>query len=113
MEEMFITPIQPMSMTQIRPIQPVALSAGTGRTQEVKGQQGISAFREIFESAIDDVRTTEDTLTKEQYLLATGQIEDPHTVGIAESNAQLAVDLLVGLRSAALQSYNEIMRISS
>ena len=113
MEEMFITPIQPLSMTQIQPIRPISLSSGMDRIPEVKGQEGISAFKSIFESAIDNVRTTEDTLTKEQYLLATGQIEDPHTVGIAESNAQLSVDLLVALRSAALQSYNEMMRISS
>lgn len=102
MGEMFITPIQPISM-----------AGETSESSKIKGQEGISAFKNIFESAIDSVRTTEDTLAKEQYLLATGQIEDPHTVGIAESNAQLAVDLLVALRSAALQSYSEIMRISS
>ena len=60
---------------------------------------------------IGNVRSTEDTLVKQQYLLATGQIEDPHTVGIASSEA-LAVDMLVSLRTKALEAYNEIMRIS-
>ncbi len=51
-------------------------------------------------------------MTKRQYQLATGQIEDPHTVGIASSEAQLAVDMLVALRTKAFEAYNEIMRIS-
>ena len=79
----------------------------------MKGQEGISAFKSIFENAINDVRTTDDIKVKEQYLLATGQTENPHSVQIAASNAQLAVDMLVTLRSKALESYNEIMRISS
>ena len=58
------------------------------------------------------VDKTEDTLAKNQYLLATGQIEDPHTVGIASSEAQLASDMLVSLRNKALEAYNEIMRIN-
>lgn len=102
MEDLFITPIQPISLT-----------GETGQSTKVKGQEGIAAFKGIFEEAINNVKTTEDTLAKEQYLLATGQIEDPHTVMIAENNAQLSVDLLVALRSAALQTYNEMMRISS
>lgn len=102
MEDMFITPIRPISLT-----------GDAGQGTKVKGQEGIAAFKGIFEEAINNVRTTEDTLAKEQYRLATGQIEDPHTVMIAENNAQLSVDLLVALRSAALQTYNEIMRISS
>ena len=51
-------------------------------------------------------------MTNQQYLLATGQIEDAHTVMIAASQAQVAVDMLVQLRNKALDSYNELMRIS-
>ena len=111
MEELFITPIQLMT--------PVSLTGQTEAVGEgvsgrkIKGQDGISAFKSIFENAISDVRTTADIKAKEQYLLATGQTENPHSVQIAASNAQLAVDMLVALRSKALESYNEIMRISS
>lgn len=111
MEEMFITPIELMS--------PVSQTGKTGAVQEgasgrqIKGQEGIAAFKSIFENAINDVKTTDEIKVKEQYLLATGQTENPHSVQIAASNAQLAVDMLVTLRSKALESYNEIMRISS
>ena len=101
MNELFITPITPWNLTE-----------GTTQTAGIKGQDGVSTFKGIFEEAIENVRTTEDNLVNEQYLLATGQIEDPHTVMIASSEAQLAVDMLVSLRTKALEAYNEIMRIS-
>ncbi len=101
MEELFITPLQPWSLGEI-----------SGSEKVVKGEEGIAAFKSVFEEAINDVRKTEDTLAKNQYLLATGQIEDPHTVSIASAEAQLASDVLVSLRNKALESYNEIMRIN-
>ncbi len=106
MEDMFITPIQPLG--RIGEAAPVSVTSSS-----VKGQEGFSAFKGIFEEAINNVKETDQNLAKNQYLLATGQIEDPHTVNIAASEAQLAVDLLVSLRSKALEVYNEIMRISA
>ena len=109
MEDMFITPIQPWSR--------VGDAAASGQTsassQSLKGQDWVSAFKSIFEEAINNVRETDQNLAKNQYLLATGQIEDPHTVGIAASQAQLSIDLLAALRTKALEAYNEIMRLSS
>ena len=116
MEDRFITPLQPLrSMAAVSAVSGLGNVNGEARVADsdtIKGQEGISAFKSIFEEAIDNVRSTEDTLAKRQYQLATGQIEDPHTVGIASSEAQLAVDMLVSLRTKALEAYNEIMRIS-
>lgn len=106
MEDMFITPIQPWSW--------IGENTSVSDTSEsLKGQEGISAFKGIFEEAIENVKTTDQNLAKNQYLLATGQIDDPHTVNIAASQAQLSVDLLVALRTKALEAYNEIMRLGS
>lgn len=102
MGEMFITPIQPWDLS-------INNTAGTA----VAGRDGISAFKAVFEDAINGVKTSEDALAKEQYLLATGQTDNPHAEPIAAAKAQLAVDLLVALRSTAMQSYSEIMRISA
>lgn len=106
MEDMFITPLQPWRLTGLTE------TLGADTTQTIKGQDGIASFKSVFEEAINNVRTTEDTLAKSQYLLATGQIEDPHTVGIASSEAQLASDMLVSLRTKALEAYNELIRIN-
>ena len=47
-----------------------------------------NAFKDIFMSAIEDVKTTDDELTKAQYLFSTGQLDDPHTLTIASAKAQ-------------------------
>lgn len=69
-------------------------------------------FGDIFKSAIENVSENENSLKQAQYLLSTGQIDDAHTVPIESSMAQLSVDFLVQLRNKALDSYNELMRIS-
>lgn len=69
-------------------------------------------FRKIFENAVNDVEETEKNLVQQQYLLATGQVDDPHTVQIAASEAQLSTNMLVQLRNKTLDAYNELMRIS-
>ncbi len=87
-----------------------------GKISEVSGsaeqKANTSIFRGIFDEAVHNVKSTEKELTNQQYLLATGQIEDAHSVMIAASQAQVAVDMLVQLRNKALDSYNELMRIS-
>ena len=75
-------------------------------------QEKGNAFKDIFMSAIEDVKTTDDELTKAQYLFSTGQLDDPHTLTIASTKAQTSVDMLVNLRNKALEAYNEIMRMN-
>ena len=62
--------------------------------------------------AINNVEMAERDLENKEYLLATGQIDDAHTVPIAAAEAQLSIDLLVSLRNKAVEAYNELMRIS-
>lgn len=96
----------------INPIQPIEFGKGIENVQRVTGQQGVSMFKEIFQEALGNVRNTDADLANKQYLLATGQIEDAHSVSIAAAQAQLSVDTLVNLRNKALESYNELMRIN-
>lgn len=99
MNTQFITPIQ---ITQ-------GLSE-MSKPSSVKDEG--SMFKSIFEDAVKDVNSTQKDLEQKQYLLATGQIDDAHTVPLAASEAQMAVDMLVQLRNKAVESYNELMRIS-
>lgn len=101
MSQAFITPIQlPQSFTGIRGIQAEQTNTGNG-----------SLFKDIFQNAVNNVTDTQKTLSQQQYLLSTGQIDDAHTVPIAASEAQLSVELLVQLRNKSLEAYNELMRI--
>lgn len=102
MTEGFFTPIQLM-----QPIQGI----GTLHKPERTAQPN-SSFADIFSNAYNDAEEKMKNLEHQQYLLATGQIDDAHTVPIAASQAQLATDLLVQLRNKAIESYNELIRIA-
>ena len=71
-----------------------------------------SVFRDVLESAVNNVNQTDAEVMNQQYLLATGQSDDIHNMTIASTKAQLAVDFMVQLRNRAMDSYSEIMRIN-
>ena len=68
-------------------------------------------FGDIFRSAIENVRETDAEKNHMQYLMATGQLDNPAELTIASTKAATSVELLVQLRNKALDSYNELMRI--
>lgn len=100
----FITPIQVVGSLS-------PLSDTKAAVKAADNENG-SVFKDIFQNAIKDVTDTQANLETQQYLLSTGQIDDAHTVPIAASEAQLAVDMLVQLRNKAVESYNELIRIN-
>lgn len=69
-------------------------------------------FGDIFKSAIENVKETDAEKTEAEYLLATGQLDNPAVLTIASTKNQIAVELLVQLRNKALEAYQEITRIS-
>ncbi len=102
-----------MATEFITPIQPLKFGVG-GITADKSSiiEEGTALFKDVFSDAIQNVKDTQKNLEDKQYLLATGQIDDAHTVPIAAAEAQLSVDLLVQLRNKAVEAYNELMRIS-
>lgn len=111
---MFITPMNRIG--SISDLNAVSSSnglstQGSNNTKNISNN-GNGTFQNIFSGLIDNVTQTDKQLTEGQYLLATGQIDDTHTVPIESTKAQLSVDLLVQLRNKALESYNELMRIN-
>lgn len=102
-----------MATEFITPIQPLKFGVG-GITASKSSviEEGTALFKDVFSDAIQNVKDTQKNLEDKQYLLATGQIDDAHTVPIAAAEAKLSVDLLVELRNKAVDAYNELMRIS-
>ena len=47
-----------------------------------------------------------------QYLLSTGQLDNPAAQTIAAEKESIALDLLIQLRNKALDVYSELTRIS-
>ena len=71
-----------------------------------------SAFGQIFHSLIQNVKDTDAEFTQAQYLLATGQLDNPAQLSIAAYKNQIAVDLLVQMRNKALDVYNELKNMN-
>lgn len=73
---------------------------------------GSSLFGEIFQSAINNVRETEDTIAKQEYLLSTGQMDNPAQLMLDLYKGQVSMSVLVQLREKALNAYSELSRMS-
>lgn len=82
--------------------------------EEAGGASGASgaSFANIFQYAIDAVKESDAEKTQAQYLMATGQLDNPAQLTLAASKYELSVSLLVQLRNKAVETYNELMRIS-
>lgn len=71
-----------------------------------------SLFRDIFKNTINQVRETQADVEYKQYLLSTGQLNDAHTLPIAEAKASLSLDVLITLRNKSLEAYNELIKMN-
>lgn len=96
-------------MNKIQPLwtePPITKDTSKAKRPEPMG----NPFTDIFHSAIDAVKTTDAEKTQMEYLMATGQLDNPSLLTIASTKAQLSVDLLVQLRNKSMEAYNELMR---
>ena len=80
--------------------------------QSVSGRENLPVFADIFQNAIDTVKQTDAEKNQAEYLLATGQLDNPAVLSIASTQAQLSIELLIQLSNKALDAYSEITRMS-
>ena len=99
--------------TGIQPISPLWEAFPTSRPQETEpAASGGSIFADIFRATINNVRETEDEVAKNEYLLSTGQLDNPSLVSISQYKADMATQLLIQMRDKVLNAYSELSRIS-
>ena len=99
-------------ISEINKIQPITNISGAGKAAAVQESEA-GTFGSIFQAAVDYVMETDAEKNEAQYLLATGQLDNPAELTIAAAKAQIAVDLLVQLRNKALDAYNELKNITA
>ena len=78
-----------------------------------KTAEAVNPFTDIFESAIQAVKETDKERNQLEYLMTTGQLDNPTSLILAANKASLSVSLLVQLRTRALEAYNELMRMNA
>ena len=101
-----------MTINQIDKLQSIARLTGAENTTAPQDTAAAGTFGSIFQSAVDYVKETDAEKNEAEYLLATGQLDNPAELTIAATKAQIAVELLVQLRNRALEAYNELKNIA-
>lgn len=107
--------VMPTGITGItNTIRGISAPAWGGQEEKAAGLDEVkdSAFGSLFSSLIQNVKDTDAEFTQAQYLLATGQLENPVQLGIAAYKNEIAVDLLIQMRNKALDAYNELKNMS-
>lgn len=101
-------------MSRISSIDPIwtTMPRNAKVTETKEDAAPAASFLDIFRSAIQEANEAQQEVQKNDYLLATGQLENPAASSIAIAKAELSVQMLSQLRTKALDAYNEIMRIS-
>lgn len=97
---MFITPMRPMELFQ------------TGSSPEASPAGGASPFQDMVQNALANMVQTEQKADENTQALASGSIDDLHTLGIDNTKAYLAERLVVETRNRAMDAYSELMRIN-
>lgn len=103
-------------ITKLDQIEKLTPIAALGKSKDVEGtlmeKAGESIFGSIFKNAIQNVKDTDAEFTQAQYLLSTGQLDNPATALIAYTKEEVAVNLLIQLRNRAMDAYSELTRMS-
>ena len=102
-----------MTIQQIDKLQSITRLNGAENTAAAQNDAAAGMFGSIFQSALDYVKETDAEKNQKEYLLATGQLDNPAELTIAATKAQIAVELMVQLRNRALDAYNELKNMTA
>ena len=93
-------------LVTIEPLQPL-------RETQAGAQSGAAAaksFGKVLEQQIEQVNTLQAQADKLAQDLASGKLEDLHTVMVAMSKASLALEYTIQVRNKVIEAYQELMR---
>lgn len=99
-----------MEFQPIEALRPVWLNPSSSQLDSETATQ--IPFADVFQAAAENVKQTDVKKNEMEYLLATGQLDNPAKLTIATTEASLSVELLVQLRNKAVEAYNNIMQIN-
>lgn len=82
-----------------------------GISSSLRKQDQNLSFSDVLRQAISDLQQLQRTSTYNNYLLATGQVENLHKVMIDAEKADIALQFTLQVRNKLLEAYQEIMRM--
>ena len=98
----------------ISPVEQIGALSGAQKNGAVSGATTTEGnlFESVFRSAIENVKETDAEVVELEYMMATGQLDNPALLTIAQTKSTIAVDMLVQMRNRAMEAYNEVSRMS-
>lgn len=99
-----------MDIKAISPLNSIGSLSADNNTNESTAAGGVS-FGDYLNNAINQVNDSQKAAELAHEKLATGEIDDVHSVMIAAEKANLALELTVQVRNKVLDAYQEIMRM--
>jgi len=94
------------SITQINPT-----NSNNEQTSNTDETQGISSFGDFLKNELNKVNDIQQQAAVAEQNLATGQVQDIHSVTIAVEKSELALQLTLAIRNKIMDAYAEIMRM--
>lgn len=88
------------------------IGSADSRENKARSNDQMALLGDVFKTVIGQVKEAQADVETKQYLLSTGQLDDAHTLPIAEAKAGLTVDVLLTLRNKTLEAYNELIKIN-
>ncbi|NLX71473.1 MAG: flagellar hook-basal body complex protein FliE [Clostridiales bacterium] len=82
------------------------------RLENKKGEDNNAlSFNDILKQALNSVQDLQKANANNNYLLATGEIENLHKIMIDAEKADIALQFSIQVRNKVLEAYQEIMRM--
>jgi flagellar hook-basal body complex protein FliE len=98
---MYIVP-----MSGITPLETISQNSKTEKAS-VEG-----SFADVFKQALQNVEETQRISQEDSIRVTLGEVDDLHTVQINAQKAAIALETFVSMKNAAVEAYNEIMRMN-
>lgn len=91
-------------------ITPIETISQTAKSSESQGTG--ASFTDVFKQALQNVQDTQKTCEEDSLKVTLGEVDDLHTVQVNMEKAATALSVLVNMKNTAIDSYNEVMRMS-
>lgn len=105
---MFIVPIT----SKIMPIDPLQKAVAAPPATEVRKTEDGPTFLDAMKALWENAADAQATRNEDMINLMLGDTDSLEQVQINIAKAQVATELLVNVKNAAVDAYNEIMRMS-
>lgn len=99
-------------MNVLTPISPLWDTMPLTKAEPKQTHAPGDTFADFFGAAVEAVCQTDEEKAHAQYLLATGQLDNPAELQLATTKYEMSVSMMVQLRNKGLEAFNELMRIS-